>query len=192
MTVKAAIEGMGIITLAMSFGDACKVRMHVDASAALGVIQRKGMGKLRHLRIGASWIKEKQIRNVIPFQEIPGTLNPAELLTRYLSREAIDKYSEMLRAINTEGRSDKAAPLHQLQRKVRQLRSQVKARALKSLDTIVPVCAPDMDEERFVFEHVGQVSFKINAIIDDNSDEWKKHQCRRERVSRKSLSWTRA
>ena len=65
MTVKAAIEGMGIITLAMSFGDACKVRMHVDASAALGVIQRKGMGKLRHLHTGASWIQEQQIRNVI-------------------------------------------------------------------------------------------------------------------------------
>ena len=54
---------------------------------------------------------------------------------------------------------------------------------MKSLDTIVPVCAPDMDEERFVFEHVGQVSFKINAIIDENADEWRKHQCRRERLA---------
>ena len=121
-----------------------------------------------------------------------GTLNPADLLTRYLSRKAIDKYSEMLGVVKTEGGSDTAAQLHQLQRKVRQLRSHVKTRALKSFDTIVPVCAPDMDEERIVFQHAGQVSFKINAIIDENSDEWKKHQCRRERLSRKSLSWTRA
>ena len=56
----------------------------------------------------------------------------------------------MLGAVNTEGRSDKAAQLQQLQRKVRQWRSQVKAQALKSLDTIVPVGAPDMDEDRFV------------------------------------------
>ena len=158
----------------MSFGDECKVRMHVDASAALGVIQRKGIGKLRHLHTGALWIQEQQIRNVIAFQKIPGTLNPADLLTKHLSREAIDKYSEMLGAVKIEGRSDKAAQLHQLQRKVRQLRSQVKAQASKSLDTIVPVCAPDMDEERFI-EHVGQASFKINAIIDENNDEWKKH-----------------
>ena len=130
-------------------------------------------------------------RTANPQRDRPGTLNPADLMTRYLPRQAIDKYSEMFGAVKTEGRSIKAAQLHQLQRKVRQLRSQVKTRALKSLDTIVPVCAPDMDEERFVFEHVGQVSFKINAIIHENSDEWRKHQCRRERVSRKSLSWTR-
>ena len=65
LTVKAVIEGMGIITLTMSYGDACKVRMHVNASASLGVIQRKGMGKLRHLHTGASWIQEQHIRNVI-------------------------------------------------------------------------------------------------------------------------------
>ena len=97
----------------------------------------------------------------------------------------------MLGAVKTEGRSDKAAQLHQLQKKVRQLRSQIKAQASKSLDTIVPVCVPDMDEERFI-EHVGQVSFKTNAIIDEKYDEWKKHQCRREGASRKSLSCTRA
>ena len=47
-------------------------------------------------------------------------------MTRYLLREAIDKYSEMFGAVKAEGRSIKAAQLHQLQRKVRQLRSQVK------------------------------------------------------------------
>ena len=87
---------------------------------------------------------------MLAFQKIPGTLNPADVLTKYFSREAIDKYSKMLGAVNTEGRSDKAAQLQQLQRKVRQWRSQVKAQALKSLDAIVPVGAPDMDEDRFV------------------------------------------
>ena len=65
-------------------------------------------------------------RTANPQRDRPGTLNPADLMTRYLLREAIDKYSEMFGAVKAEGRSIKAAQLHQLQRKVRQLRSQVK------------------------------------------------------------------
>ena len=130
-------------------------------------------------------------RTANPQRDRPGTLNPADLMTRCLSRQAIDKYSEIFGAVKTEGRSIKAAHLHQLQRKVRQLRSQIKAQASKSLDSIVPVGVTDMDEERFI-EHVGQVSFKIDAIIDGKYDEWKKHQCRREGASRKTLSCARA
>ena len=69
-TVKSAMEGLGMITLAASFGETCTVRMHVDASAALGVIQRKGIGKIRHLHTGALWLQEQQVRNVIGFQKI--------------------------------------------------------------------------------------------------------------------------
>ena len=91
-TVKAAVEGIGILTLAESYGDRCKIRLHVDASAALGVIQRKGIGKLRHLHTGALWLQEQQVRNVVAFQKISGLTNPADLLTKHLSREVIDKY----------------------------------------------------------------------------------------------------
>ena len=84
-TVKAAVEGIGIITMAESFGEKYKIRMHVDASAALGVIQRKGVGKLRHLHTGALWIQELQLRNVVAFQKIHGPLNPADLMTKHLS-----------------------------------------------------------------------------------------------------------
>ena len=35
-TVKAAVEGLGMRSMAQSFGDEFKVRMHADASAALG------------------------------------------------------------------------------------------------------------------------------------------------------------
>ena len=125
-TVKAAMEGLGMITMAASFGERLTVRMHVDASAALGVIQRKGVGKIRHLHTGALWLQEQQVRNVIAFQKINGALNPADLFTKHLSRETMDRYAAMVGGTKIEGRSEKAAQLHTLQKKVRQLRAQIK------------------------------------------------------------------
>ena len=125
-TLKAAVEGLGMITMASGFGDDYRVRLHVDASAALGVIQRKGVGKIRHLHAGSLWIQEQQVRNSIMFAKVKGTENPSDLFTKYLSREVIDGHLKSLRAEKTEGRADKAAQLHQLQRKLRQLKAQLK------------------------------------------------------------------
>ena len=88
-TAKSAMEGIGMITMAASFGDRCTVRMHVDASAALGVIQRKEVGKIGHLHTGALWLQEQQVRNVISFKKVKGTANPADLSTKHLSREIV-------------------------------------------------------------------------------------------------------
>ena len=47
-----------MIALAREFSDELKAGVLVDASAALGVAQRQGLGKLRHLQTGALWIQE--------------------------------------------------------------------------------------------------------------------------------------
>ena len=43
--MKGAVEGLGLVAMAQAFGDTYKVRLHVDASAALGIVQRKGVDK---------------------------------------------------------------------------------------------------------------------------------------------------
>ena len=40
--VRAACEGLGMISLADDFGIELKIRLHVDAAAALGILQRQG------------------------------------------------------------------------------------------------------------------------------------------------------
>ena len=45
-TVKSAPESMGILAMISDFRRQATVRMHVDAFAALAVIQRQGTGKI--------------------------------------------------------------------------------------------------------------------------------------------------
>ena len=181
-TVKAAMEGIGMITMAASLGEKCTVRMHVDASAALGVIQRKGVGKIRHLHVGALWLQEQQVRNAIAFQKIPGTSNPADLFTKHLSREVIEKYIMMLGATHVDGRSDKAAQLHQLQKMVRQLRAQVKIKSEKLCHVEKPVIEVDTDELKFS-EYVKQVENENEEALEEKYREWLRHQCQSEKMS---------
>merc|ERR1711867_90210 len=50
--VKASSEAIGICQLAESWGMGMSANVHVDSSAAIAVTDRKGCGKLRHVRIG--------------------------------------------------------------------------------------------------------------------------------------------
>ena len=186
-TVKAAMEGIGMISMAASFGDKCTVRMHVDASAALGVIQRKGIGKISHLHTGALWLQEQQVKNVFSFKKINGTASPADWFTKHLSREAMDKYSVMLGAEKIEGRSDKAAQLHHLQRKVRQLRAQVRHKDNKISEGDMPDIEVDMVGDNFIGD-VKKFEQRQDGVLDEKYQDWLKREFRLEGLSRSSVS----
>ena len=64
----------------------------MDSSAAIGVIGRKGNGKLRHVKVGMMWIQEKVEEGEIQIEKVLGTENPADLMTKYLPAGKVDKY----------------------------------------------------------------------------------------------------
>ena len=79
------------------------VSLHVDASAALGIIERRGVGRVRHLDVGSLWIKEQQFKRIIELKTVAGFLSPWDLLTNSFSVERIDMYSDMIGYIFAEG-----------------------------------------------------------------------------------------
>ena len=48
--------------LFQDMGMNAKARLHVDASAAIGIIQRQGVGKVRHLDVHTLWLQEREAR----------------------------------------------------------------------------------------------------------------------------------
>ena len=107
-------EGLGIVGLADDFGIGLRVRLHIDATAALGILQRQGVGRVRHLDVGVLWLEEQQLRRLVDLTKVSGTQNPADLMTKNLAKEHIDQYSEMLGFHFESGRSDATAKLHAL------------------------------------------------------------------------------
>ena len=115
-TCKAATEGIGVLSLMKDLGIEKKIVMEVDASAALGVIERKGIGRIRHLHTNALWIQEQQIRNVIRFRKTPGADNVADLFTKNTSRDTCEKHVRGLGCQFEEGRAECAAQLHRIEK----------------------------------------------------------------------------
>ena len=83
----------------------------VDSSAALGVVARKGAGKLRHVRVGQLWVQEKSENGELNYKKVKGTENPADLMTKSLTAVEILKYTSMARQVCREGRADRGLQL---------------------------------------------------------------------------------
>ena len=94
--VKAACEALGTVSLAEDFGLKLRVRLHVDAAAALGILERQGVGRVRHLDIGMLWLQESQLRRMVELTKVWGTSNPADLMTKHVAIDLVDKYSQQL------------------------------------------------------------------------------------------------
>ena len=94
--VKATSEGMGIASIFKDLGTVMNVHVMGDASAALGIVRRQGLGKVRHLDTNWLWVQEKSRKKEINFDKVKGTENPADMLTKALSGPEIAKCLELL------------------------------------------------------------------------------------------------
>ena len=52
-------HGLGLQSLARDLGFTTGIRVHTDATAALGICRRRGLGKIRHLDTTDLWCQEK-------------------------------------------------------------------------------------------------------------------------------------
>ena len=110
--VASASEGLGARAMCLDYGcSAVDITLHVDASAAIGVAQRKGLGKLRHLNTQALWIQDAVRERRVVLEKVAGTENPADLMTKHLDRATLDKLIEKMNLKRVEGRSAMAPQL---------------------------------------------------------------------------------
>jgi hypothetical protein len=86
-TVRASCELLGVRSLARDYGRWAKGRLYADASAALGIIHRLGLGKLRHIDTSALWVQQAARSKLIEYEKVLGDLNPADILTKHLAAE---------------------------------------------------------------------------------------------------------
>ena len=106
--VKAAAETIGILQMVEGLGDVATAEVFVDSSAALSVAQRKGTGKMRHVRIGQLWIQEAAENEELAFRKVRGEENPADLGTKHLTRRKIDELIAKIYLQEADGRADQS------------------------------------------------------------------------------------
>ena len=79
-----------------------------DASAALGIIARKGLGKVQHIDTSFLWIQEASAKRAVQFEKVKGNANMADLMTKYVPREILDRYFQSLRLKKNQARPEAA------------------------------------------------------------------------------------
>ena len=111
--VKGASQTLGMMSVGRDLGLDMHATVHSDAAAALGIIQRQGVGKLRHIATQYLWIQERTRAEDFDIAKVLGDDNPADVLTKNVSAELLHKHLETL---GVEIRHDRAGGAPQLAR----------------------------------------------------------------------------
>ena len=109
--VTAASETLGVKALAADYGVDLGAWMWVDASAAIGIARRKGLGKIRHIVTQALWVQDAVQGKRLGLEKVLGHDNPSDLQTNYLDAASMARH---LRRIGSQVRDGRplAAPDH--------------------------------------------------------------------------------
>ena len=83
---KAGQEGLVAIHLASETGLNLDLEIYTDSSAAKGVIQRRGAGKVKHLEVKQLWLQEREERKELQVLKVDRFYNWADLLTHHWTR----------------------------------------------------------------------------------------------------------
>ena len=67
--VKASAELLGMGSIYRDLGESKNSSVIGDASAALGMVQRMGLGKVRHLHTNMLWVQEKAANKEIHYEK---------------------------------------------------------------------------------------------------------------------------
>ena len=110
---KGASIGMGLQSVAKDLGLHWELCIHSDATAAIGICNRKGLGKIRHLAVADLWIQDKVRAKDLQLRKVLGADNPADMLTKHVNRELRSKHMDKCQLSWEEGRADIAPALAQ-------------------------------------------------------------------------------
>jgi len=87
--VKGGSIGIGLRSMLDDFGVKMAIRVNTDASAAKGMANRRGLGKVRHIAVNQLWIQDRIARGDLEINKVNGKENLADILTKHVKSEDI-------------------------------------------------------------------------------------------------------
>ena len=109
--VRAGAIGLSLVALLADWNYPVSLRVSSDSSAAKGTASRLGLGKLRHVDTRYLWLQERVHCGHLQVQKIPGTANPADILTKAVAGALLRSVMQRLGCTFESGRSGKAPKL---------------------------------------------------------------------------------
>ena len=67
-----------------------------DAVAAIGIVKRQGLGRVRHLAVADLWVQQRAKHKEVFYQKLEGVKNTSDMLTKLVDRETLQGHMERL------------------------------------------------------------------------------------------------
>ena len=77
-------QGIGIQTMFREMNLPLELILYVDASAAIGILSRRGLGKVRHIDANDLWLQQHIAECGVNIQKVDSRLNLADIGTKPL------------------------------------------------------------------------------------------------------------
>ena len=75
-----------------------------DAVAAIGIVKRQGLGRVRHLAVADLWIQQKAKEGAVSYLKLPGKENTSDIMTKAVEAETLNRHMAELGLEFQEGR----------------------------------------------------------------------------------------
>ena len=108
---KAGANALGIQAVAKGLAIDLEFSILTDASAAIGIVKRRGLRQIRHLATTDLWLQERNRDKGFTVSKVLGVENLADILTKPVDRAALIKH---LDAMNCHPETGKAATAPEL------------------------------------------------------------------------------
>ena len=87
--VKGAGEWLGFQSSLADFGLTLPLEIHSDATAAIGMCKREGLGRVRHLSTADLWVQQLVRHGKAKLYKCGTENNPADLFTKGMGRDRV-------------------------------------------------------------------------------------------------------
>ena len=89
-------QAIGMQTIAQDMGIGIALSLEVDATAAIGIMNRTGLGRMRHVDVRFLWLQDMVRNGGIKVFKVLGTANTSDLGTKALASDQIEKLIRLM------------------------------------------------------------------------------------------------
>merc|ERR1712051_518609 len=89
--VKGCSEGLVLQSLLQDLGFTVTLKVLSDATAAIGMTRRLGLGRVRHLAVGDLWVQQGLRQGKFAVAKYPTHFNTSDLMTKSKARYDIKR-----------------------------------------------------------------------------------------------------
>ena len=102
--VRGTSIGLGVRSLMEDMGVAMRVRTSTDSTAASGIANRRGLGKVRHIEVNQLWLQDKVNNKEVEVRKVRGEDNLADALTKHVDQSSTGRHMKGTGQAFKEGR----------------------------------------------------------------------------------------